>query len=412
MRFSLRLLNLSKLSFALIVTALSFLGSPQQVRAQEDLAVSDVNVIYNFGEQITFQARVQTSAPIAQASVLFRASKEQVTHVEPLTINSDGTASFRYDAAHNVLAPFSIVMFWFQAALTDGSNHTSPVYYFRYDDNRFPWQQVSEDKITVHWYDGDQAFGQSALDAARAGLNAVSQVLPIQLNDPVDVYVYANADDLQGALYLGGEQWVGGHADPALGVVMTAVTPGDTQNIELETDIPHELAHVMLYRSLGDSYNRLPAWLSEGIASMVELDPKPDYANALSLASKSGTLLPFTDLCASFPTDSGRAFLAYAQSQSFVRYLRDTFGNTGLTALTKAYADGLDCELGATRAVGVPLSQLDARWRESVLGQNVAGVALRNLAPYVLMTGFVFLIPLWGVITMLRNRRRLEQSAR
>ncbi len=412
MKFPIRFPNPLKLSCALVVMAALFWGSPRQVRAQEDLTVSDVNVVYNFGEQITFQARLQTSVPVTQASLVFRESKEQVTRVEPLTLNPDGTASFRYDAAQNVITPFSIIVFWFQAALADGSSHTSPVYYFRYDDNRFPWQQISEDNIAVHWYDGDQAFGQAALDAARTGLNAVSQVLPIQLNDSLDVYVYANADDLQGALYLGGEQWVGGHADPALGVVMVAVAPGDTQNIELETKIPHELAHVMLYRSLGDSYNRLPAWLNEGIASMVELYPKPDYANALTLASKNGTLLPFVDLCASFPTDSGRAFLAYAQSQSFVRYLRDTFGNTGLLALTKAYADGLDCELGATRAVGVPLSQLDTRWRESVLGQNVAGVALRNLAPYLLMTGFVLLIPLWGAVTMLRNRRHLEQPAR
>ena len=400
------------LLLVLAVMAASLLGWPQQAKAQENLAVSDVGIIYNFGDQITFQARLQSSVPIAQASLLFRESKEQVTRVEPLTLNSDGTASFRYDAAQNVLTPFSTIVFWFQAALSDGTSHTSSVYYFRYDDNRFPWQQISADNITIHWYDGDHAFGQAALDTAHAGLDAINQVLPVQMNDPVNIYIYSNADDLQGALFLGGQQWVGGHADPALGVAMAAIAPGDLQSINMETKIPHELAHVMLYRSLGAAYYRLPTWLEEGISSMVELYPNADYANALTLASKNGSLLPFTDLCVSFPTDSGRAYLAFAQSQSFVRYIRDTYGNTGLIALTKAYADGLDCELGATRAVGVPLSQLDTRWRESVLGQNVAGVALRNLAPYLLMMGLVLVIPLWGALTMIRNRRSLEQPAR
>ena len=111
------------------------------------------------------------------------------------------------------------------------------------------------------------------------------------------------------------------------------------------------------------------------------------------------------------PPDAGRAYLAYAQSQSFTRYLRDTYGTPGLTALTKAYTDGLDCELGATRAFGLPLTQLDTRWRESVLGQNVAGVALRNLAPYLLVMGMALVIPLWGVVTMLGAKRRAERAA-
>lgn len=397
--------------WVVLVMAALLLGRPQQAGAQGGIEVSDVQVVYNFGEQITFQARIQASIGITQASVLFRETNEQATRVEPLVLDQNGAGSFQYNAAQNILPPFSNIVFWFQATLADGSTQTSPIYNFRYDDNRFPWRDTTRDLITVHWYDGDDAFGQSALDSAQAGLNAIGQVVPLTLDAPLDVYVYSNADDLQGALFLGGKQWVGGHADPAIGVVMVAIAPNLAQGIEMDTEIPHELAHVMLYRNMGGSYSRLPAWLNEGIAAMVERYPKPDYANALTLASQNGSLLPFTDLCASFPPDAGRAYLAYAQSQSFTRYLRDTYGIPGLTALTKAYADGLDCELGATRAFGVPLTQLDTRWRESVLGQNVAGVALRDLAPYLLVMGMALVIPLWGVVTMLSAKRREEREA-
>ncbi len=398
--------SLLRVGWAILGMAALLLGRPQQAEAQGGIEVSDIQVAYRFGEQITFQARIQASIGITQASVLFRQMDEQVTRVEPLALDQNGAGSFQYNAAQNVFPPFSTIVFWFQAALADGSTQTSPVYNFHYDDNRFPWRQTAHGQITVHWYDGDEAFGQSALDAARAGLAAVGQVLPLSLDAPLDVYVYANADDLQGALFLGGKQWVGGHADPALGVVMVAIAPNPAQGIQMDTEIPHELAHVMLYRSLGAGYNRLPAWLNEGIAALVERYPKPDYANALTLASRNNSLLPLADLCDSFPPDAGRAYLAYAQSQSFTRYLRDTYGTTGLTALTKAYADGLDCELGATRAFGLPLTQLDTRWRESVLGQNVAGVALRDLAPYLLMMGLALFIPLWGVMTMLIAKRK------
>jgi hypothetical protein len=179
----------------------------------------------------------------------------------------------------------------------------------------------------------------------------------------------------------------------------------------METTIPHELAHVMLYRSLGDNYAKQKIWLLEGIASMVELYPNPDYKRALDVASQNNSLIAFNEMCDSFPTDAGNAYLAYAQSQSFVSYIRETYGISGLGRLTKAYSDGFDCELGATNALGTPLSQLDARWRENVLGQNAAGVAARNLSPFILLMILVLVVPIWGAINMLLQRRkRASQS--
>jgi hypothetical protein len=214
----------------------------------------------------------------------------------------------------------------------------------------------------------------------------------------VDVYVYASAVDLQNALFLGGEQWQGGHANPKLGVVMVAIPPGPGQSIDMETLIPHELAHVMLYRSVGGGYSSLPVWLNEGIASMAELYPNPDYAQALTLASQNGSLLPFADLCDSFPPDASRAYLAYAESQSFVGFLRDTYGIPALFSLASAYADGLSCDQGVVRVLNTSLANLDTRWRESELGANVVGVVFRNMLPYLGLLVFLLLIPLIGFL--------------
>jgi hypothetical protein len=384
------------------------LATPQPAGAQGTFEVSDVQVVYNFGEQITFQARIQSPAVISQASILFRAETEPVTRVEPLTLAPDGSVSFQYNATQNLLPPFSRVIFWFQVMLANGETATSPVYNFRYADNRFEWRQSTQGSVSVHWYRGDDAFGQAALDAANAGLENISQWIPVNLDAPLDIYIYADPAALQGTLYLGGSDWMGGQANPELGVAMVAVAPGLSQGLEMDAEIPHELAHVMLYRSVGEGYSRIPTWLNEGLASLAERYPNPDYQTTLDHAVEKDAVLPFTDLCDTFPSDAGRAYLAYAQSESFVRYLRETYSATGLSALVKAYADGMDCELGATRALGMPLSQLDARWREAELGQNAVGAALRDLAPYLLVLGMALAIPLWGVAKMLRERRQDE----
>lgn len=382
----------------LFVMAVSLLGPPQQAWAQSGSVVEQAWVETEFGVQVTFWVRIQSPIPIMGGVLYFRDDFDGITRALPLQRVAEGLVSSRYDVTQNVLRPFTTLTYWFEFTLQDGQAVRSADYQARYEDNRFPWKEVSNGLLRVHWYEGDDAFGNALLDAASRGMSQAAGLVASTSLAPVDIYVYANPQDLQGALFLGGEQWTGGHANPKLGVVMAAVTPGPGQGIEMETLLPHELAHVLMYRSVGDAYARLPVWLNEGVASLAELYPNPDYALALETASQRGTLLPMLDLCASFPPDAASAFLAYAQSQSFVRYLRDTYGSTALFALTSAYADGLGCDEGVVRTLGVPLAQLEARWRETALGENAAGVFLRNMLPYLAVLGLLLLLPFIGLM--------------
>jgi hypothetical protein len=390
----------------LFIAALLSLGLAGMPQTQSGFTATNVNISYNFGQQITFLARLTSGIPIQQATLSFRNVSEQNTRVVPLTLGADGSTSYQYDASQHLIPPFATIEFSYRATLTDNQSVTSGPFYFRYDDNRFAWKELSAGSVKVHWYNGDEMFGQTALDAARTGLQNIGQIFPLSLNSPVDVYIYATFDDLVSSLTLGGRQWEAGHADPSIGVAMLAAAPGDTQSIDLQRLVPRELTHIILYRSLGNGFNHLPTWLEEGIASMEELYPNADYAHTLEVAGKNNSLLSFEDLCTTFPADSGRAYLAFAESQSFVRFLRNTYGNTGIVALTKAYADGLDCNLGAMRAVGMPLNQLDARWRGTALKQNVWGVAVRNMLPYLIILGLTLIVPVWGFIGVITAGRK------
>lgn len=398
--------GIPKIIMAVMLLTAALPLKPEQAKAQTGIEVEDPDVTVDFGRTITFQAKIKSPIPIQRVSLLYRAVHEEVTLVEALQVAEDGSVSFTYDASLNAFPPFSWVVFWFQATLNDNQTYTSDPIRFQYRDDRFPWRDTSRANVTVNWYAGDDAFGAAALDAAAAGMLAMNEFIPISLSDPIEIYIYSNISDLQDTLFLGGEPWAGGHASPSFGIVLVAIAPAAGQSIEMETKIPHELAHILLYRALGDTYNRQPAWLLEGIAAMVELYPNPEYARALDIAGKSNSLIAFEDLCISFPADAGSAFLAYAQSQSFVTYIRNSFGTSGLARLTNSYGEGFSCELGATNALGAPLSQLDARWRETVLGQNVTGVAMRNLAPFLLLLALVLVVPIWGAIDMIRQRRK------
>ncbi len=371
------------------------LGFAKPARAQSAVEVTGVQFDYTFGEQITFSAVITSQSPIQEAYLFFQAVGDQNTHTVPLTLAADGSTETIHRIQDGLVRPFARVYFWYHVILISGETFESIHYYFQYDDNRYPWQTLADDSLRVHWYAGDVTFGQAAFDAAHVGLQSVETLIPATAGEPIDIYVYASATDVQDTLGLGGYVWVAGHASPDLGVVLVSVAPGESQSIEMARQIPHELAHVLLYRMTGAAYNRLPAWLLEGIAMQVEQYSGVDYGQVLANATQNEALLPIADLCESFPADASGAMLAYAESGSFTRYLHDTYGTSGLQALIQAYADGLSCELGTSRALGLPLSRLDLDWQQAVLGADIGGVAFQNLLPYLFILAVMLIIPAW-----------------
>lgn len=350
---------------------------------------------YTFGESITFSARLEPAAPIQGGNIYITAHSSLSPLSAPLQFNAKGELSYTYTVQPGALKPFESVFYTFEVTLADGQTLTSPQFSASYDDNRFTWSTLDTAPFTVSWAQGDAAFGQSAADAARRGAERFNQFAAANLDAPVRIFIYPSAADLQSALNLTGQSWVDAHTTPELGVLLVSAAPSAEQKLELERQVPHELAHLLLYRATGDGYNSLPAWLKEGIASNVELNPNPDYARVLADSSAAGKLIPFSQLCASFPPEPATAYLAYAQSESFVRYLQQTYGQSGLQNLVSAYKDGMDCDNGANRAFGISLAALERRWRQDVLKENLLQNGLLSTLPFIILLLALLSAPLW-----------------
>jgi hypothetical protein len=220
----------------------------------------------------------------------------------------------------------------------------------------------------------------------------------------VDIYIYPNAAEMKATLDLSGVNWVAGHADPDLGVMAVALPAGPEQRLLMDQRIPHELMHILTYQSMGQTYANLPVWLSEGLASIAELYPNPDYQVLLNNAQKKDSLLAMSSLCQAFPRDASSALLAYAQSASFTRYLYNKFGISGFQALLDRYADGLDCGRAVESALRHSLVQLERQWRQETFAENVSLKALNNLLPWFVLLLAALAAPL--SLTLGRLRRR------
>ena len=361
---------------------------------------------YAFGESITFAVSAQSATRIKSVNLFYRTLPDGRTNLAKphFTPSELITATYQLSLTTAPLPAFTQIEYWWEIA--DSANHTltTDKFTFRYDDNRFTWRTLTEAPITVYWYQGDTAFGQAALETALAGLKTANQDLQAPVPPAIDIYLYANSGDLQSAVKDTNRLWVGGHANPLLNVIVVAVTPDALESeINLGLMLPHELTHILVYQLTSAHYDRVPTWLNEGLAVLYQARPNPNAPALLKNAYDQNTLLNLESLCAPFPTDGGRAELAYVQSASLVRYIRDQYGASRLTALLKQYADGVSCEAGVQNVFRLSLAELEVEWLRDYVNVNPVGPRLSALGPWLVLAALILLM---GGLFMLFTARR------
>jgi hypothetical protein len=362
-------------------------------QAQSAIEVVTQEHSFSFGQHVRFTAGIKSASPVVKVTLLFAETDDVRIFSADLPIPGERTdvqVTYTLDLKEYPLRPYARVGYWWQIENQDGVRLESEPITFVYADNRYPWLRVAEGGIEVYYAVDDPTLGHTALRVAKEGLARMADLLPGPLSEPISIYIYPTADELRTALRLAGREWVGGHADPDWSVILVSANGSPTSLLALQSTIPHELAHLVVYQAAGGKGNQVPIWLHEGLAVRNEPRPDPTFAIALDEAIADGTLAPLASLCAAFPADEVGAIQAYAQSAGVVRYLQNRYGNQRLKELLAAYGDGADCNGGVQRVLGLSLAELEAAWLADLGAKTQPadkGVDTQGLLPWVGLIG-------------------------
>jgi hypothetical protein len=376
-------------------------------KAQQDIEILEQSATYSFNTSFDFYAKFSSPKEIIDGYVFYQIAGSDHTWVYEGDI-SDETLTVRVDLeGENTPRAYTDLTYWYRLASDHGEFFETQHYTIFYEDNRFSWQQIQVEPVTLRWYSGDSAFASAILAAATQGVLRAQTMLPLPDLHAVTLQVYDNPQDVQLVAQLAGYEWAAGHTDPAAARVLLALPSGAQQSFEIERQVPHEIAHLMLYQGLGpEDYANLPAWLNEGIASNVEVYSDPLRSEWLRIGNENAALYPFYSLCASFPQDEAAARLAYAQSASFVAYLIKQYNPTGFAALVSAYTKTGDCLNAPLQTFGKDLNQLEQDWRKATFNDQAS--VLRDLfrLPWpTILTAAALAAALWGIPRLLARRR-------
>jgi hypothetical protein len=353
--------------FALLSLFLCSLAVP--VHAQAGITIVSDTITLAFPDSATFQAEFQAGTNITSAVLEYGVDQltcgTVVAKAFPaFTPAADVKVEWTWQMQQSGSLPPGASIWWqWQVQDASGAQFTSPKQTKLWLDSVHNWLVISGGNINLHYYDGGQSFGQALHDAATVALVRLTQDVGLGTEKPVDIYIYANTNDLKDAI-LYEPAWVGGQAFPEYDIVIIGVST-DQLDWGKSTEA-HELTHVLVGHLTFTCLGFIPTWLNEGLAMYGEGGPQPAELAQFDQAKAADQLPSLRSLAGGFSEESDRATLSYTESFSVVNFLIQTYGRDKMTALLTALHNGATTDEALQSAYGFDTDGLEDAWRTSI----------------------------------------------
>jgi hypothetical protein len=357
----------SRISVAILMLLLLG-GLVMPVRAQATIQVVSDTASLVFPEKIDFRAGFRAAANITAVVLEYGTAQLTCGTVEAkafptFTPGKDVQVDWSWEMRQSTsLAPGASVWWRWQVSDSTGAQFTSPTQTIIWLDSTHPWQVITGGDINLHYYAGGASFGRQLHDAAAKALARLAQDVGLGTELPVDIYIYANANDLKDAV-LYEPSWVGGQAFPEDNIVIIGVSP-DELDWGMTTEA-HELTHVLVGHLTFSCLGFIPTWLNEGLAKYGGGGLQAYEQTTFDQAVASDTLISLRSLTGNFP-ESDAAYLAYAESYSVVNFLIKTYGRNKMNTLLLDLRDGQTIDDALQAVYGFETDSLEAAWRSSI----------------------------------------------
>lgn len=256
----------------------------------------------------------------------------------------------------------------------------------------------------------DKALVERFEAEVRTGLDTLAPVFGGPPKQPFFVFLHEDRDGMPAAIapHL--------HADsPAfalLGQHQIHIVVGEVRRLgsNVRGVVVHELVHELLHQYAEPNGRLIPRWFHEGLAQHLAGDT---YLGAREddLVWRVGTrrLLPFGDLRESFPRDSDRLRVAYAQSYSFVSWLANEYGLDRLLRVARAADRRTSFEAALAGRLDRTSLELETAWERHLL--HGSGAPWRVLLDSCFSLSLLAVLPLL-VMALMRRLQAEERAAR
>ncbi|MFC1934837.1 peptidase MA family metallohydrolase, partial [Chloroflexota bacterium] len=217
---------------ALITLLLLVLAGSPLAQASNGLAVLNNSADVDFPSSITFSLSASSDIAITDIRLHYqvnRMSHAQVTSEIYIEVIPDAAIDTEWNWDMRMtggLPPGSSVNYWWTVQDAANRKVATDMIEIRIDDDNYNWQSLTEGKVTLYWYQGDESFAKDLMMAAQQALVRLAEFTGAELEKSVEIYIYANSRDLQGSMIFP-QEWTGGVAFTRYGIIAIGISTGN-----------------------------------------------------------------------------------------------------------------------------------------------------------------------------------------
>lgn len=357
--------------FYLLLLAILALSQPVfglDTQDYEQIKIISSSVVVSFPTSIKFDISAQSSVEITKIRLNYTIDRDNYAEVTgevwPLfTPSQSVNASWSWDMRKLGLPPSTEIIYWWTVENNNNEKFVTQKSSITFADKRYNWNTISDKNITIHWYNGNELFARELLKAAQEAIERLFSNAFILKNN-IEIFIYGNSTDFRNAL-IAPRGWEGGIAYPEHHKIAIGIAPSQ---IEWgKSALAHELGHLLVHQLTFSPYGtRLPVWLDEGLATLAESSDDNYYENLVLKAYEKNKIISMRTLISPFSADPDKAVLSYAQSWSFVKFLRDNYDYKKILELLDLFKNGSTCDNALLSVYGKDLKALQLDWLESL----------------------------------------------
>ena len=367
-------MRLLLLALALAIPVMMFSWFAAVVRADRgDIEVTSIRAESQYPSGIKFYVKARSSEEIDEVRVYFRKTSRVTAgayrEVEFQDVSIDSGSSITGEATlvtglgGGYIPPGTEITYSFEVRDDSGAVYRTSDQVAVYNNPEFPWESLTEGPITVlHYGAGSRERAQLVLEAAAEALERMAPVLGFDPTEPVRIVAHQGPVDLFRSLPFRMQALRGQVQTEGMAFADERVVLIDGFDPNYRGIISHEITHLEVAEVTGRAHNRVPSWLSEGLAEYGNVDPTSEYTSALSRGILADRVAPLWQL--RFSSGSGEDIIrAYGQGLSVVEYLIDNFGKSKVAELMEEIQRSLDIDEALEAVYGLNQYGLDSAWR-------------------------------------------------
>ncbi len=361
---------IKRISLSFLVVCLSLFSIiPVQVQAGDKLAITDSSVEIDFPRRLDFSLSAESAVDITDIRLHYEVERlgyaevtsEVYIEFEPAAaVDADWSWDMRRTGG---LPPGSRVGYWWTVEDAGGKTAETPLAWVQFDDLRYSWQEITGGMITLYWHEGDGSFAREIMATAERIQGRLVESTGARLEEPVKIYIYADAKELRGAMIFP-QEWTGGAAFIRYGTIAIGIAPDELA--WGKRAIAHEFTHLVIHQMTFNPYNDLPTWLDEGLAMYMEGPLLPAFADILDKAIREDKLISVRSLSSPFSAYVEESALSYAQSRALADFLINVYGQDKMLELLNTFKEGSGYDEALRGVYGFDMDGLNTLWRESL----------------------------------------------